>query len=254
MTEARFGFMQALSAWKDNEAARAGLEVCLEIMIEHEIAQRDAGGARSLYSELAEPRPDTLRRIEGLEADLREAAQREERLRAMERDIDLRVGGRAQLAVIGVMVTLAVTLSMILLQRDERLPTPGELVKAPALALSLLVLVAFIGRRHLRTAISRRAIAALVLMPASVLVHRVLSTLQGAPMAPILTSDLIIATAVTGTLGITLVPRIGWVAVPFGAGAIAVTLRPDIATSIFPVCVTSAMVLLFVVWVRSIRA
>jgi hypothetical protein len=76
MTECRFGFMQALRAWKDNEAARAGLDDCFELMIEHEPAQRDVGGARALHADLRAERPDLARRIDALAAELREAAAR----------------------------------------------------------------------------------------------------------------------------------------------------------------------------------
>ncbi len=106
-TECRFGFTQALRSWPENEAARAGLAATLVQMIEPEIAQRDAEGARALYAELGEPRPDLLARIEALAADLAAAGEREARLRALERDRDLTIGGRAQLSVLATLPLFA---------------------------------------------------------------------------------------------------------------------------------------------------
>jgi tRNA A-37 threonylcarbamoyl transferase component Bud32 len=71
MTECRFGFMQALREWKDNTAAREGLEACLVAMIEHHLAEGSASAARGLARELPSPRPDLEQKIAALEEELR---------------------------------------------------------------------------------------------------------------------------------------------------------------------------------------
>jgi hypothetical protein len=254
MTECRFGFMHALRAWKENEAAKAGLESCLEVMIEHELAQRDAEGARSLYAELSAPRPDLERRIEALTAELRGVAQREARLQAMERDIDLRIGARGQLYLVGLMVIWALGLAALVFYRDFQEIRFRDALFAPASILTAMVVGIFFGRKHLRTAISRKAFGALILLPSSMLVHRVLAMRPGVPVAAILIGDMIIGVAVASGIAVTILPWIGVVAIPCLLGAIFIALRPDMVTPIYAVSVSAAMLLLLVGWLRSLRA
>src|SRR5262249_14195284 len=94
MGECRFGFMQALRAWKDNAAARAGLSECLGAMIEHELSQQDREGAAALIAELPEPRPDLEQRLAALDAEILARRERDARLRRLEHDQDLSVGAR----------------------------------------------------------------------------------------------------------------------------------------------------------------
>lgn len=54
LSEARFGFRQALREWPGNLAARAGLREALTRMIDHELAVESPESARALYEELRE--------------------------------------------------------------------------------------------------------------------------------------------------------------------------------------------------------
>src|SRR5262249_29152833 len=100
MSECRFGFTQALRAWKDNTVARAGLATCLGLMIEHELAQRDRDGAAALLADLPAPRPDLVERLEALDQELAQQRAREARLSALERDLDLSTGARTRTVLI----------------------------------------------------------------------------------------------------------------------------------------------------------
>ena len=53
--ECRFGFLEALRAWKGNEAARLGLQRAIEAMIEFELSASDARAASVLLAELKDP-------------------------------------------------------------------------------------------------------------------------------------------------------------------------------------------------------
>jgi serine/threonine-protein kinase len=250
MTECRFGFVQALRIWAANDAARAGLQACLERMIEHEIARQDADGARALCAELPEARPELVRRIDDLAAEL---ARRKAQLGALERDQDLRIGGAAQLAIVGVLPAFTVGAAMILLGLG-RAPTPAVILGGPALVFLIHATGAILARRRLSTAISRRAIGALALIPACGFVHRVIALELGNPLPAILATDLVMAAFMLGVLAITLVPWLGWAVLPFGVGAIGAAIRPDLALPIFMASLTSGMGLVAVLWRRAVRS
>lgn len=253
MTECRFGFMQALHAWSENAAAKAGLQSCLEVMIEHELAQRDPEGARALYAELDPPRADLAQRIEALEAALREASAREARLEAMERDADLSIGARAQITVVGGMVVGAVLLSGLVVFSGRSLDN-RELLAFPAGGVLVLLVGAAVARRHLRTSISRRALGIVVLLCASIVLHRVFVMAHGAPaVAPMLQGDLALGTSLFAAMGIALLPRMAWVCAPFVLGAAATALWPDRAMQIFAIATSAALALMAALWLLSAR-
>jgi len=254
MTECRFGFMQALRSWKENDAARVGLQGCLEVMIEHELGQRDAEGARALYAELPEPRPALLSRVASLEADLRGAAAREARLVAMERDQDLSIGARTQLAVVGLFATVAVLGMTVVFKLGEREPSRRSLITVPTVGLLLMLLTILVARRRLQAAVSRRALEVLTLLPAGVVLHRVLVTTGGSQVSPIFTADLLMGALTSGAIAIALIPRVGWVAIPCVLGALGTTLWPAFATQIFAGCTMIGFFLLVLVWLWSVRS
>lgn len=254
MTESRFGFMQALHAWGENAAAKAGLRACLEVMIEHEIAQRDPEGARALYVELDPPRPDLALRIEALEAELGEASLREARLEAMERDVDLSVGAGAQVTVVGSMVLGAVVLSALVVYSGYS-PSASELLAIPALGVLGLLGGAVLARRHLRTSISRRALGMVVLLPVCMVLHRAFVMAHGRPdVAPMLQGDLAIGMSLFGAMGLAVLPRMVWVSVPFALGAVGIALWPDRAMQIFALSTGLSLALIVPLWLLSARS
>jgi serine/threonine-protein kinase len=89
----RFGFEQALDVWPENQQAREGLQRCLELTIERELAARNAGWVATLLPSLIEPRPDLEQQLAALQAEQAEEAAARERLEALEREHDLGVGG-----------------------------------------------------------------------------------------------------------------------------------------------------------------
>jgi serine/threonine-protein kinase len=251
LTEARFGFTQALRAWPENEAARGGLSACLARMIEHEIAQRDLDGARALLAELGEERPDLAARIEALAEDLR---GREERLRALEQDRDLRVGGGAQLAMVAVMPALVIGVGTWLVRRGVERPVGApEMLGPPVVALAAMLLLQVSLRARLTTAISRRAMRLLLLWPAYGLVHRGLGLILGAPASALLFGDLVAGVVLGAAMGIAVAPGLALTAAPLLIGAVGAALRPDLIVPLFGASLGSSLGLLVVQWRRLVR-
>jgi len=63
---ARFGFQQALRAWRENETASTGLREATLAMIEHEISADDPRAAAALLAELQRPPPELVERVAAL--------------------------------------------------------------------------------------------------------------------------------------------------------------------------------------------
>jgi len=61
-----FGFKQALRIWEDCKEASDGLQELLELMLEHELDQKDIKAAGTLISELPTPNPELSHRLETL--------------------------------------------------------------------------------------------------------------------------------------------------------------------------------------------
>jgi eukaryotic-like serine/threonine-protein kinase len=253
LTECRFGFVQALHIWEGNEVARAGLESCLELMIQHEIAQGDLEGARALLAEIAAPKPELEARLAALAADLEAAKAERARLRSIEHDQDLRVGGGAQLAILAVLPALAVFFAVWIIGRGAT-PSRFQLVLLPTAALAVPALVAVLGRFELRTPVSRKALGIIALMPALVIVHRALSLRVDIALPALAIGDLVIGAATMMALAIALVPRVAWVALPCLAGALGIALRPDLALPLFAASAASGFTLLLWIWRRSVAS
>jgi serine/threonine-protein kinase len=253
LTECRFGFVQARRSWPENAAADAGLQACLASMIEHELTQRDAAGARALLAELSTPRPDLEARVAVLEAELAAAMERDEKLRHLEQQRDLSIGADVQLAMVGILPALVILVLAYFIAIGGRLAT-AQIIGAPLLGLVLMITGYAFARRRLHTEISKKALAMLILMPAGAMVHRTLATLQAAPFAAIALGDLVIAAAVVASMTIALVPRLGWVLIPILTGATAVAFRPERAFPIFGAVVITSCALIVLIWRRSTRA
>jgi hypothetical protein len=223
-------------------------------MIEHEIAQRDVEGSRALLAELGAPRPELVARIDALASELAAAGDREVRLRALERERDLSVGAGAQIAALATLPAFAIGMVIYLLgrSRGEDL-SPRELL-APPLIATVVLLVALRLLRGRVEGVAQKALVALALAPLLCVVHRAMGIALGERIAPMFAADLLLASGITVTIAITLIPRLGWVVVPFSAGAIGVTVRPDLALPVFAASVVSGFVTLLWSWRRSVRS
>jgi serine/threonine-protein kinase len=254
LTECRFGFTAALRAWPENEAARRGLAECLARMIEHELAQRDLAGARALFAELREPRPDLLARIDALAAEIAAAEEREKKLRALERDRDLSIGGGAQIGVVAVLPVIAVGIVAYITWRGFQTPGAAELIIIPLVSCAVLLVRYLRARRELTTEISRKSLGMLPLITGAVTLHRIYQTHLGASVASIFIGDLMIAGALCAAMGFAISPRFAWLIVPATLGAAAIMARPAWALPLFAATTVVSFVIVLILWKRLVKA
>ncbi len=234
MTECRFGFMQALRAWKDNAPARAGLGACLEVMIEHEIARQDREGAAALIAELPDPRPDLERRLADLDAELGSRRERDRRLRRMEREHDPSVGARPRVVLMGVITTCALAIAVGAMLYGPRRIGHRELIVMMVVVNAVVVPAIALGRRRLfGTLVGRMAAGATLVWAASTLGHRLLAARFGLPVEESLVFEMWATTALLAATSLALPRGFWWSAGVGAASAIAASARPDLAIPIY---------------------
>ncbi len=105
LAECRFGYQQARQIWQDNDDAVTGLQEALELMIEYQLGRRALRAVSGLISELPERNPALEKRLADLEIELDAEKIEFEKLRRIERDIDVTLGTKARALVC---LTLAV--------------------------------------------------------------------------------------------------------------------------------------------------
>ena len=154
--ECRFGFHEALAAWRDNIAARHGIERATIAVAEYELASGDAATAVTLLSELDEPPP--------LLAKARAAAAEHALRRAQLEQLDqahnpeIAQGSRGSLAVaVGVAFTVASVLPWTRLVTHR-----GQLVGSLFVVCAILLWIWFARAELGKTLINRRLVALLV--------------------------------------------------------------------------------------------
>jgi serine/threonine-protein kinase len=251
MTECRFGFMQALRAWKDNAAACDGLERCIEVMIEHHIAEGSVSAARGLLGELPAPRPDLKKKIDALEEEQRKRREEEERLKHMARDFDLTVAARQRTAILfalGAAVLVAVLTWMA--STGAEAPTHQRMITVACLLLVAVTIAVAIGRRHLfRNTANRRIVALLYTVLGALLVHRIIAASRGMLPSMVLLDDMLMLSALMAAGSVMLLRWLGWVSLLFGAGVVFSVLRPELGATAFSV----AAILAFFVGVARLK-
>jgi eukaryotic-like serine/threonine-protein kinase len=248
--ECRFGFQHALRTSNENPAAVAGLAACIERMAEYELSRRNPKAAAVLIAELERPRAELVERLRALERELEGQAAEMEKLRRMERDIDVTVGSKTR-AVLAVSVGVAFNLAVLvwLYSREAAGLTVEHTIAIAAAFLASVLLALWIARRTvLQNAANRRLAWALAVAASAMFLHR-LSALQiGTPVDSVFTEDLLILATSGGTVAATLDSRFTWVSVYLAAITFVVAAWPATLMYSFPIAATAGVGILALSW------
>ncbi len=257
MTECRFGFMQALGAWPENEAARRGLDRCLEVMLHQAIAERRPSSARALLAELEKPSPVLAARIDELEVELANERTRKESLERMEKDLDLNVSSRGRVRLTGfltlaLLLASAITIGTPILTGRE--PGHRELLGIEVGATTVIGVLTYLGRRDLfRNSANRRVLVAVVAGATGIVINRLAGLVTGTAIAATCAADAVLLGGVVSMLAATVMPRL-WRAVPlFLATAVVATAWPVAAMSALSVSVCLMFTLVWQQWRHDAR-
>jgi serine/threonine-protein kinase len=253
MTECRFGLTQALEQWPDNRAARRDLRACVEAMVDVELRQANASGARALLAELESPPADLEARLAELERSMAEQRERDERLRRIEHDMDYAVGatqrGRALFAI--GMVALAMT--AVGLSRGFALETRDMVMFSIVMLAAVLVGLVFYRQQLFTNAFNRRGAVVIVLALAAVSLNRVIGFLQGSPVPRVFAQDLLLLTLAGVISAVTLARWVWPMAATYAAGLVLALALPGWSAAVFAGSTLVGIAVLIVGW-RSARA
>jgi len=252
MTECRFAFIQALEAWRGNQAAREGLDKVLARMIAHEIDRRDLESARLLLPELSVANPELEARAKTLADELAREKEEAYRLQALARNTDLRIGARYQLMIL-VTLPICAILSFFVILATGRSMLVRQLFVFPTVVILALLAVYFVLRKRINTSIARRAFSLVILYPVSLLVHRIFAFAQADPIHSILMTDMVISAILAISFGIAIMGRIAYLSIVFLLGAIAISISPTNASMIFIACSTIVGLWLTAYWTQMVR-
>ncbi len=167
----RFGFIEALSTWRENQAARAGLRAASEAMVVYELAHGDPHAAAALAADVAhvvELSPELQARVdEALHAKAREDARRAE-LEQLGRELDIRTGARTRALVVLCMGLSWVGLPLVgplLSHFSDDYPGNLRMAMWSMGLVAMFSLVAYLVRESLwQSAINRRLVTMMVVM------------------------------------------------------------------------------------------
>jgi len=157
--ECRFGFRQALRAWPEAESAKVGMRRAVTSMVRFEATRGDARAAALLLAELDDRDPELDALVESARKRADEEAKKIEKLRALERDLDPRVGRQARV-ITGLVFGALWTLAPLFAPSYVALHPEQEGVSSVPVSIASLVLMA-IGYHLLRpkTRINRQLLA-----------------------------------------------------------------------------------------------
>ena len=228
--ECRFGFLQSLRSWPNNQPAKQGLRRAVETMVEVELELGDSKAASLLLGELEEDAPtELLRRV----AEARSAREVEEGARAqLARDFDPSIGRRTRAFVL-VVLGLSWTVLPIIAYFQER--GRSDLVNRRAVMVGMVVQLAtaaalsFWARDSLsRTAINRRLVGTIGVALGAQLALLAASSVLGVEYRATRPILMLVHTVVC-TLGALAMERRFWPsAVGFGVAFVLGCIAPDI--------------------------
>lgn len=239
-TECRFGFAQALREWPENPEALAGAKECLRAMVDMELRQGNAAGARALLAELSAPAPDLEGRLAALERSVQAREEREERLRILERDLDPRLGASQRAWAAGILLVMTTVVGVFAISRGGLDPAGVAAIGLVAVLTSVAVVIV-LWRLISSNAFNRRIAAFGVLAAVSLLVDRLVSLASNMPMEQTLQRDLVLLSALTALGGITLSRPLIFATIVLLAALGASVVDPARASAYFSTAVAVAL-------------
>ncbi len=125
---ARFGYLEALRAWDENDEARAGLQVVRELMIDFELASGSAEAAHAILAEMTAPDPLRRARVDGAMMLRADEKARLAKLDHLEAEYDPRIGRTTRLFFTSILGVLGGVSPFLMYAARARAPELGALV------------------------------------------------------------------------------------------------------------------------------
>ena len=225
---ARFGFLEALRAWPENETAKQGLARVVKVMIEAELEDGDALGAQALIPDLGGSFPE-------LETHVHRAVEKhrseQDAMKSRARDLDPSIGRRtrwfvsAMGATAGIVGTVA---RWLWTQHTGAEVTHTDNIRNSLIILAVCGIVVFWARESLlRTAVNRGLIGAAVVAVCGQVLIAVGGALAGLSADITGVQFLALWAGVAACAGVTIELRMLGMASVFALAYVVSSLHPD---------------------------
>jgi eukaryotic-like serine/threonine-protein kinase len=231
--QCRFAFEHALSIWRENDAARRGLQRCLEAVIGYELDGGRPDAADALLPALPTPNPALAARLaeERERAAHRSAAARE--LEEMRHQLDPAVSRRQRRIFWGVVVlctgTVATVVNALWITRGTQVaPRFFAAFTVAAVVVAAAAGLAF-RKVFLATRLNRQLSATFLSLLCIIALNRVLGASTGISLGRIVAGDALVVLTVATNAAIFVHRRYGILAGIVLVTAVAVAFLPELA-------------------------
>jgi hypothetical protein len=221
-SEARFACAEALRTWPENARAKQELQRCLGLIVDLELRQGHLSAADAIAREIERPSQALSEKLERARAAHAEAAAEQERLRALAKDLDVRVASR-QRQVSLVLLCLGALSVVAAIARGVNIDREAMFGISVVFLVLALTVTGLLRKKLLANAFNRRASALLLVALAVLVTARGAAIAADLTIAQIVVQDLVIVTAFCAAAAITLLPWL-WLMLPIDLGALAVAL------------------------------
>jgi serine/threonine-protein kinase len=233
LSEARFGFRQALREWPENDAALRGLRDALRRMIAHELDVESPQSARSLCEELTEtaaaPDAEALARIAALESELTARRGREARIAKLRVDMDTSTTARARAMGFAALGLVVVVSAAVAVSRGVAATTSARgLFLTDLVGVSSFGLAIYAARAKLvANEMGRRLTWAILLQSGFFVLTDLLAVLRAGTAGDALAYRSIGIASAFATLGAMMLPSSRWQAAYMTAAAFVIAAVPE---------------------------
>lgn len=250
--ECRFGYQQALRTWPENAPAAAGLQATLETMVRYEVALGDHRAAAVLVTEMKYVPADLQLELGGLATKMKQESEKLQKLKQLEQDYDLDVGGerRSEFVLVMAIVWTLLPLAMGVLQALKlySLDYPSYFFSAIFWA-GFIGAGLWLGRDELMVNRQNRAFSgALAISVVAMLAHRGFVWLQHASLIQAIANDLLIFFVISGIIAATIDMRLWKTSAVFLGGSLVAILVPSQASFVIAGTDALALYLAWRVW------
>ena len=249
--ECRFGFRQALRAWKDSEVANAGLRRAIAAMVRYEAEHGDARAAALLLAELDEPHPEIETLVAAAKKRAGEEAEKIEKLRELEKDNDPREGRQARFVAGGVFGAIWTLLPFFAPAATKAFPEYEGFVSIPFSILTLLIMAASYRLWRTTTRINRQLLGTfafgVAMQPLTFLALRFGAHVRGPDVVNVL---MIYWMLVMGILTVAVERRMFPIPIAYAIGFLAAWQLPEYRYDAIAVANLVAAVTVMVIWSR----
>jgi serine/threonine-protein kinase len=250
----RFGFVQALREWPENDKAQQGLEEAIDLMFQHECEQGHIDAAEALLDELDAPSLQNQRMLQEHRQRLTNAKQEQKQLQHLKRELDFTIAGAQRTYLMLVMGCMACIFAGVRFWLGQ----PVDLRSGYKRALlfvgitSMVLLVGLLlGRNTLfQNNANRRFILIVIMCCGTVTVHRAIRAIRMVPLNETYLYDLILLGCIVLTAAITLRAWLAFIAVLLLCGAALSRWQPHNTYHIMTICIAASWLLCGMFWGR----